>query len=163
MSETPAILHAGIRHVAATIYPCMDRRSHRCRRRPLSRVPNKADDRLVCSCPTDRTTSIASNDLRRTPWYDGRGRRGGRRTQALCTITGWLKWLQIKWANVGGRSTRVCATNKENTRADTMMGFNHIATATPKTNAPTAMLMVLDTYKQKFLRPCTCELEKHTP
>ena len=103
MCESPAIIVADIRHVVATIYPGMDRRAHRCRRRPLSRVPNEADDRLSRSSQTDRTTHIAANGLRRTPWYDGRGRRGGRRTQALCTITGELTWLQIKWANVGGR------------------------------------------------------------
>ena len=120
--------------MAATIYPCMDRIAHRCRRRTLNRVPNEADDRLPSSSPTDRTTDIAANGLRRTPWYDGRGRRGGRRTQALCTITGELTWLQIKWANVGGRSTRVCATNKENTRAyGNADGFRHIQTKVPAT------------------------------
>ena len=134
MSETPSILLAGIGHVAGNLYSRKYRRSGRGRRRAIIRVPTRDADHRAGTFPTGCTNSIASNDLRRTPWYDGRGRRGGRRTQALCTITGELTWLQIKWANVGGRSTRVCATNKENTRTyGNADGFRHIQTKVPAT------------------------------
>jgi hypothetical protein len=104
MSETPSILLAGLWHVAGNLHRRKYRRAGRCRRCPITRVSTRADNRLQCTFPTCCTKSIASNDLRRTPWHDGGGRRGGRWTQALCTIAGELIWLQNKSSNVGGRS-----------------------------------------------------------